>query len=57
MFDKEAVATKAAEMHIEDVSSKDHWLLVSALFDDHAEKSIQPEHPTFVTDFPSAISP
>ena len=57
MDDETAVRTKASELHIEEADNKNHWLLVSDLFDDHAEATIDPTKPTFITDYPSAISP
>lgn len=57
MDDEVAVRGKANELHIEDADNKNHWLLVSDLFGEHAEQSINPTKPTFVTDYPSAISP
>lgn len=57
MFDRDQVRAKAKLDHIENADKLDHWLLASALFDRHAEHTIDPSKPTFVTDFPSAISP
>ncbi|HRP62174.1 MAG TPA: lysine--tRNA ligase [Phycisphaerales bacterium] len=57
MFDRDQVRAKAKQDHIENADRLDHWLLASALFDRHAEHTIDPSKPTFVTDFPSAISP
>ncbi|MCB9846132.1 MAG: lysine--tRNA ligase [Phycisphaeraceae bacterium] len=39
-----------------DVARMDHWLIVNALFDD-AEDTIDPGRPTFVIDYPAALSP
>jgi lysyl-tRNA synthetase class 2 len=39
------------------VASVDPVLLVNTLFEEFAEKSLDPAAPTFITDYPSAISP
>ena len=57
MHDEDAVRAKAGELGFGDAATKNHWLLVSDLFDAHAEQSLDASRPTFVTDFPSAISP
>ncbi|MBT5136990.1 MAG: lysine--tRNA ligase, partial [Phycisphaerae bacterium] len=57
MQDKNAVRAVASERGFGDAESKNHWLLVSDLFDGHAEPTLEASRPTFVTDFPSAISP
>ena len=57
MSDEDAVRAKAAELGFGDAATKNHWLLVSDLFDAHAESLLDASRPTFVTDFPSAISP
>jgi lysyl-tRNA synthetase class 2 len=57
MTERDKTLAKAVESHIENASKLDHWLLVSALFDAHCEELIDTARPTFVTDFPSAISP
>ncbi len=57
MGDETTVRTKAKELGFGDADTKNHWLLVSDLFDGHAEPLLEPSRPTFVTDFPSAISP
>jgi lysyl-tRNA synthetase class 2 len=57
MSDESAVRAKAAELHIAGADKRNHWLLVADLFEEVAEGSIDPSRPTFVTDFPSAISP
>ncbi len=57
MSDEKKVLEVAKRAHMENVEKLDHWLRVSALFDEHAEREIDPAKPTFVTDFPSAISP
>lgn len=56
MRDEAAVRTLAANRGLDDASTRDHWLLVDALFE-HAEAHIDPNTPTFVVDFPSATSP
>ena len=57
MNDEEAVCAKASQLGFGDAVTKNHWLLVSDLFDGYAESSLDSSRPTFVTDFPSAISP
>jgi lysyl-tRNA synthetase class 2 len=57
MSDEAKVLELAKRAHVENVERLDHWLRVSALFDEHAEREINPSKPTFVTDFPAAISP
>ena len=57
MNDEVAVRAKATELGFGDATTKNHWLLVSDLFDAYAESSLDNSRPTFVTDFPSAISP
>jgi len=56
MSDEAAVRALAATRGVEDASSRHHWLLVEALFDE-AEAAIDPARPTWVTDFPAATSP
>ena len=55
--DEAAVRAKAAELGIEDAATRDHWLLVDDLFEREAEDLIDPARPTFVTGYPSAVSP
>ena len=57
MRDEAAVRGVATKRGIEDAATRDHWLLVDALFGDYAEASLDPQRPTFVIDFPSAVSP
>jgi lysyl-tRNA synthetase class 2 len=57
MRDEAAVRAKAEEFHLADAKTKDHWLLVDELFSSRGEAEIDPSHPTFVIDYPSAISP
>jgi len=57
MFDERKVREKAKADDIDCADSLDHWLLVSELFDRHVEHTIDPSRPTFVMDFPAAISP
>jgi len=56
MTDRERVAAAGRERGI-DVAKLDHWLVVNELFERHAEALIDPARPTFVTGYPSAISP
>jgi lysyl-tRNA synthetase, class II len=57
MRDESRVCQAAEAMHIEKVAQVDHWLLVNELFERKAEALINPSRPTFVLDYPSAISP
>ena len=57
MSDRDGVKTAAIESGIENAASIDHWLLVNMLFEEKGETAIDPARPTFVTHFPSAISP
>jgi lysyl-tRNA synthetase class 2 len=57
MFDVAKVRAKAKEARIKDAEKLDDWLLVNALFEEFAEPLIDPRRPTFVLDYPSAISP
>jgi len=41
----------------EDADVLDHWLLVNELYEQRCEPMVDPSRPTFVTDYPSAISP
>ncbi len=55
--DAAAVRTRAASEGIAQAQTAEPWLLASELFDRHAEAGIDPARPTFVVDWPSAISP
>lgn len=57
MFDRDNVRQRAIDEKIEKADRLDHWLLVNELFERHGEQQIDPTRPTFVKDFPSAISP
>lgn len=57
MNDEAAVRGKASSCNMKGAESKNHWLLVSDLFDEIAEPTLDGNRPIFVTDFPSAISP
>jgi len=57
MEDAAKVRAEAQQRHVADAAKKDHWLLVDLLFEQHAEKLIDRAKPTFITDYPSAISP
>ena len=57
MTDVEQTLAKAKAAAVEQADKLDHWLLVNELFERFAEEKIDPTKPTFVTDFPSAISP
>jgi len=55
--DREAVRTLARAKRIPDAERLDHAFLVNALFEELAEPLVDPARPTFVLDWPSAISP
>jgi len=57
MEDEARVRAAAVARHLADAPRKDHWLLVNELFEHDAEKLIDPCRPTFVLDYPSAVSP
>jgi lysyl-tRNA synthetase class 2 len=57
MFDEAKVRERAVAEQIDNAQKLDHWLLVSELFDRHGEDKVDPTQPTFVMDFPAAISP
>ncbi|MSR40763.1 MAG: lysine--tRNA ligase [Phycisphaerales bacterium] len=51
------VRAKAREIGLHHEAKLDDWLVVNAVFEEIAEPRIDPCRPTFVTDWPSAISP
>jgi len=60
MLDTDRCRNEAKERKImsPDTAAKlDESLLVNELFEEFAEKSIDPARPTFITDYPAAISP
>ena len=57
MRDESAVREAAAAAGIDDAQTRDHWLLVEALFESRGEPLLDPSVPTYVTGFPSAVSP
>ncbi len=57
MIDFDRVRAKARELVIHNADALDDWLLVNAVYERLCEPSIDPSRPTFVTDYPSAISP
>ena len=57
MTDEAKVRDCGREHGIENAATLDHWLLVNEIFEDHAEHTMDPARPTFLTGYPSAISP
>ncbi|MEM7229394.1 MAG: lysine--tRNA ligase [Planctomycetota bacterium] len=57
MTDEQRVLEIALERKVENAAKLDHWLLVNQLLELEAEHRIDPTKPTFVYDYPSAISP
>ncbi|MCP3904304.1 MAG: lysine--tRNA ligase [Planctomycetes bacterium] len=57
MRDEDAVRAKVAELGLHKAEGMDHWFAVNELFEEVAEPLIDPARPTFVTGYPSAVSP
>jgi lysyl-tRNA synthetase class 2 len=58
MTDEAKVREAATQvMSPDDAKKLDHWLIVDKLFGELGEAALDPTRPTFVTDYPSAISP
>jgi lysyl-tRNA synthetase class 2 len=57
MTDFDRVRAKARELDIHNADTLDDWLLVNEVYERLCESRIDPTRPTFVTDYPSAISP
>ncbi len=60
MHDEKAVRNACAANKVPaaiDGVERDHIILVNELFEEVAEPTIDPERPTFVMDYPSALSP
>ena len=57
MDDFDQARAKARELGIGKAAELDDWLVVNEVFEACAEPLIDLERPTFVTDYPSAISP
>ena len=57
MRDFKAVRAKARELGLHHEAKLDDWLVVNEVFEHCAEPLVDPCRPTFVTDYPSAISP
>ena len=55
--DIEKVRAVAAELGIPDLDKLDDVLVVNKVFEERAETTLDPAKPTFVLDYPSAISP
>ncbi|MHC5022680.1 MAG: lysine--tRNA ligase [Planctomycetota bacterium] len=57
MTDEARVREAAKAAGRDDWQTLDHWLLVNEVYEHRCEPSLDPARPTFVTDYPSAISP
>ncbi len=57
MTDFDRVRAKARELQVNNADTLDDWLLVNELYERLCETQIDPSRPTFVTDYPSVISP
>jgi len=57
MRDFTRVRAKARELGLHHEAKLDDWLVVNEVFEEAAEKLIDPCKPTFVMDYPSAVSP
>jgi lysyl-tRNA synthetase class 2 len=57
MTDAEKLIARAEEIGIENARRLDHWLLVNRVYEQLCEPKIDAARPTFVTDYPSVISP
>ncbi len=57
MTDVAKVRAKAREIGIHNEAKLDDWLVVNEVFEEVAEPLLDPARPTFVLDYPSAISP
>ena len=57
MTDSAKVRAKAGELTIKNADKLDDWLLVNEVYEHFCEPTLDPSRPTFVTDYPSAVSP
>jgi lysyl-tRNA synthetase class 2 len=57
MDDIAKVRAQARAMHLKDEAKLDDWLVINEVFEEAAEPLLDPQRPTFVLDYPSAISP
>ena len=57
MTDAEKLLAKAEEIGIDNARRIDHWLLVNRVYEQLCEPQIDLTRPTFITDYPSVISP
>ena len=57
MTDEPRVLTEAAARHIKVPAGTHISIVVNALFEQFAEGTVDPSVPTFITDYPAAISP
>lgn len=57
MEDEARVREAARTAGRSNADTLDHWLLVNELYEERCEPMLDPSRPTFVTNYPSAISP
>ncbi|MHC4966179.1 MAG: amino acid--tRNA ligase-related protein, partial [Planctomycetota bacterium] len=57
MTDFDRARAKAVEIGVQNADRLDEWLVVNAVYEHFCEPMIDPARPTFVTDYPSAVSP
>jgi lysyl-tRNA synthetase class 2 len=57
MKDFDRVREAARAIGVENVEHVDPWLLVNEVYEARCEPKIDPQRPTFVTDYPAVISP
>lgn len=55
--DIDKVRDKASGLTIKNADKLDDWLLVNEVYEHFCEAALDPTRPTFVTDYPSVISP
>ncbi len=57
MTDIEKVRARARELEVRNADRLDDWLVVNQVYEHVCEPALDPTRPTFVTGYPSAISP